>query len=215
MENALLVAFGLGLSYAAAPGAVNAETIRRGVGRGFGAAFAVQAGSITGDVGWAVLALAGLAVLLQDTAIRAGLGLVGGVLLLWFAVSAIRGAMSRTGEPELDAAETARLSARGGFTTGVVLSVANPMGPIFWIGVGGGLAAGGAVGGSLADGVAFIAAFAVGALAWSIGVSAVLGFARRWVTPGLFRAVDLLCGLAFGYFGMRVLLESVTILRGG
>jgi threonine/homoserine/homoserine lactone efflux protein len=210
----LLVAFGLGLSYAAAPGAVNAETIRRGVSQGFGPAFAVQAGSITGDVGWAVLALLGLATLLQDTTLRATLGLAGGVLLLWFALSAIRGSMSRTGEPELDEGTRSRLSARGGFMTGVVLSVANPMGPIFWLGVGGGLAAGGVVGGGLGDAAAFIGAFAAGALAWSVGVSSVLAFARRWVTPGLFRVVDLLCGLAFGYFGVRVLVESIAILRG-
>ncbi len=82
------------------------------------------------------------------------------------------------------------------------------------LGVGGGLAAGGFVDLGPGGALAFIAAFTLGALAWAVGVSALLGFARRWATPRLFRVVDLVCGAAFGFFGVRLLLESISVLRG-
>lgn len=212
-DPALAVAAGLGLAYASAPGAVNAETIRRGVSQGFRPALLVQVGSLLGDVGWAVLALAGLAVVLRDTGLRAALGVAGSLLLLWFAWSAIRGAATPSGEPEAES-QVVRARALGSFGVGILFSVANPFGPVFWLGVGGGLAAGGFVDLGAGGALAFIAAFTLGALAWAVGVSALLGFARRWATPRLFRVVDLVCGAAFGYFGIRLLLESISVLRG-
>jgi chemosensory pili system protein ChpE len=213
-DPVILVAAGLGLAYGSAPGAVNAETIRRGVSRGFRPAFLVQVGSLLGDVGWAVLALAGLAVVLRDTTLRATLGVAGALLLLWFAWSALRGAATASGEPESEA-QAARARSLGALGTGVLFSVANPFGPVFWLGVGGGLAAGGAVDQTVGGAVAFIGAFTVGALVWAISVSSLLGFARRWATPRLFRVVDVACGLAFGFFGIRLLLDSIGVLRGG
>jgi len=213
-EPILAVAVGLGLAYASAPGAVNAETIRRGLSHGFRPAFLIQAGSLLGDVGWAVLALVGLAVILRDATLQAALGVAGSLLLLWFASSALRGAASPTGEPDEEAVP-ARSQMPSALGAGILFSIANPFGPVFWLGVGGGLAAGGTFQQSVAGVIAFVAAFAAGALAWAIGVSAVLGFARRWATPPLFRLVDLVCGLAFGFFGVRLLLDSVAVLRGG
>ena len=212
-DPVLAVAAGLGLAYASAPGAVNAETIRRGVSQGFRPALLVQVGSLLGDVGWAVLALAGLAVVLQDTGLRAALGVAGSLLLMWFAWSAFRGAATPSGEPETES-QVVRGRAMGAFGVGILFSVANPFGPVFWLGVGGGLAAGGFVDLGAGGALAFIAAFTLGALAWAVGVSALLGFARRWATPRLFRVVDLVCGAAFGYFGIRLLLESLCVLRG-
>ncbi len=213
-EPILAVAAGLGLAYASAPGAVNAETIRRGLGHGFRPAFLVQAGSLLGDVGWAVLALAGLAVILGDTTLRASLGVAGSLLLLWFAWLAIRGAASPTGEPEEDAFPV-RSRTGNALGVGILFSIANPFGPVFWLGVGGGLAAAGSVGQTVPEALAFVGAFVAGALVWATGVSALLAFARQWATPRLFRWVDLVCGLAFGFFGLRLLVDSLAVLRGG
>jgi len=205
----LLAAAGLGLAYASAPGAVNAETIRRGVAHGFRPALLVQVGSLLGDVAWAVLALAGLALLLRDTTLRAALGVGGGLVLLWFAVGALRSARSpgRAGPPP-------KQPGTGSLATGIVLSIANPFGPIFWLGVGGGLAAGGIADETIPGAIAFVGSFAAGALTWGIGVSALLAFGRRWATPAVFRIVDLAVGLAFGWFGITLFVEGVRVLRG-
>jgi len=207
-DPVLFVAAGFGLAYASAPGAVNAETLRRGVAHGFRPAFLVQAGSLLGDVGWAVLALAGLGVLLRDASLRALLGLVGGVLLAWFAITALAAAR----RPEPVAALPARTGA-GSLATGIALSVANPFGPIFWLGVGGGLTGSGALDASPGGAVAFIASFAAGATCWAVGVSALLGYGRRWLRPMMFRVVDLACGIAFGWLALNLVITSLAILR--
>ena len=54
------MAFLLGLIFNAAPGAVFAETIRRGVDGGYRPALAVQIGSLAGDAAWALLGPAGI-----------------------------------------------------------------------------------------------------------------------------------------------------------
>ena len=56
---------------------------------------------------------------------------------------------------------------------------------------------------------AFLAAFLAGALAWGLGMSALVAWGRRFVTPRLFRAIDALCGLVLGYFGLRLLWSTL------
>ena len=56
----------LGIAYAAFPGVVNTECLRRGMTSGFGAAVLIQMGALIGDAGWAVVALTGAALLLQQ-----------------------------------------------------------------------------------------------------------------------------------------------------
>ena len=61
MDQLLLSALGLGLVFSATPGAVNTESLRRGVSQGFWPALLVQLGSPTGDLIWAAVALTGTA----------------------------------------------------------------------------------------------------------------------------------------------------------
>ena len=58
----------MGLAFAAPPGIVTAETVRRGLGGGFAHALFVQVGSLVGDASYAIIALAGLAAALQSAA---------------------------------------------------------------------------------------------------------------------------------------------------
>ncbi len=73
-----LIAFGIlmGILFAAPPGIVTAETLRRGVTRGFPAALSVQLGSLIGDATYCVLALAGVAAVVQNPLTQRALGIV-------------------------------------------------------------------------------------------------------------------------------------------
>src|SRR5437868_13715745 len=92
MTSALLAsAVLLGLVFSATPGAVNAESLRRGIARGFRPALAVQLGSLMGDMVWAAVALSGMAFLVRNRPLTLLLGIVGACFVLRQAFAAFRG----------------------------------------------------------------------------------------------------------------------------
>ena len=203
MLNLTLVAtaIGLGIAYAASPGAVNTEAIRRGVAHGARSTLFVEAGSLIGDSLWAVLALAGVTVFARHLAVQVVLGIVGGCFLLRMAWLALHEAMLAR-----PVATTTSSGRQGDFMTGVVFGLANPVGLAFWSGLGSSVVASGVVGVQF---VFFFIGFFVGAVLWTLGISAAIRWGRRWVRPSFFRWINALCGLALGYFGIRVLWTTV------
>jgi threonine/homoserine/homoserine lactone efflux protein len=203
----LVPALGLGLAYAATPGVVNTECIRRGMARGFRPAFSVQLGALLGDGVWAMLALAGVAALAQRESIAIALGLVGSLYLCRLAFAALREAW--TGPRERSPVG----QAGGDLGTGVVFGLANPAGLAFWAGVGGGTMAASGSNVGAATYAAFLAAFLVGALCWALGLSALVGWGRRYARPRLFRVLDAVCGAVLGVFGVRLLWTTARRMR--
>lgn len=197
----LLTAIGLGVAYAAAPGAVNTEAIRRGASHGARSTLLVETGSLIGDLLWAILALTGITVFAQHLAVQIVLGIAGGCFLLRMAWLALHEAFMRS-----ETMSTSASSSRGDFATGVVFGLANPVGLAFWSGLGSSVVASGIVG---IEFVLFFAGFFVGAVLWCIGIASVMRWGRRWIRPAFFRWINALCGLALGYFGVRVLWTTV------
>jgi threonine/homoserine/homoserine lactone efflux protein len=201
----ILPATGLGLAYAATPGVVNTECLRRGVAHGFRQAFSVQLGALVGDGLWAVLALGGVAALAQGKSIGIALGAIGSIFLCRLAFGALRSAW-------IGQRPTAARAARGGAVwTGVVFGLANPAGLAFWAGIGGGTLAVREVNVTVYG--LFLVAFLVGALCWSFGFSALVAWGRRFASPRLFRAIDAVCGAVLGFFGVRLLWTTVRRIR--
>ena len=200
----ILAAAGLGLAYSAAPGAVNTEALRRGLSRGYRPALLVQVGALLGDLVWAALALIGTGLFLQDRSVQAILGIAGGCFLLRLGWNALQQSW-RGGLPGAHGQVD-----RGDFVTGLVFSLANPFGLAFWSGVGGGMAVTGGAEPGLHDGLVFLAGFAAGAALWCVGAAAIVGWGRRFVGAGLIRWIGALSGLALGYFGLRLLWETLT-----
>lgn len=197
----IITGLGLGLAYAATPGAVNTEAIRRGILYNGRATLLVETGSLIGDSIWAILALTGVTFLAQHVALRAILGIVGGFFLLRLAWSAFHDFLFpfQQTTPSLT-------SARGDFATGVVFGLANPVGLAFWSGLGSSIATVGATGLAFA---CFFIGFFTGATFWCVIIAAILQWGKRWVRPSFFRWINLFCSLALGYFGLRALWASV------
>lgn len=199
-------ALGFGVAYAAAPGVVNTEAIRRGAAHGARSAFFVEAGSVIGDSLWALVALTGVALLARQVAVQAALGFVGGCFLLRVAWIALHDAWLNR-QPEAKAT----MRTRGDFATGVFFGLANPFGIAFWSGLGGGAAALGATGFGF---MLFFAGFFAGAVLWAVGVWLLITIGRRWVRPEMFRVINAVCGLAIGYFGVRLLWNTASDITG-
>jgi threonine/homoserine/homoserine lactone efflux protein len=200
----ILAAVGLGLAYSAAPGAVNTESLRRGLERGFRPALLVQVGALLGDLAWAVLALVGIGLFLQDRSIQAILGVAGACFLLRLGWNALQQAW-RGGLPGAHGQVS-----RGDFATGIFFSLANPFGLAFWSGVGGGMAVTGGAEPGLQEGLIFLTGFIGGAAIWCLLAASAVGWGRQLIGPGLVRWIGALSGLALGYFGLRLLWETLT-----
>lgn len=202
MISLFISAFVLGIAFCASPGAVTAESLRSGLAGGFRPVLLVQIGSLVGDATWAAIALAGAAVLVQNTLVRYGLGVAGVLLLFWLAFGSLRAAWDG-GMPE------ARGSHHGHFTRGALLSLTNPFAVAFWLGVGGAMAAVGVADPQISHFVVFFAGFMLGALVWAFSISGAIAWGRRFVHAVFFRWINLLSGLALGYFGLMLLLDIV------
>jgi threonine/homoserine/homoserine lactone efflux protein len=200
----ILTALVVGFAYAAAPGAVTTESIRRAARSGFRAGFLVQAGSLLGDAFWAIIGLTGAAILLQHELVAVLLGLVGSALLLWLAREVLLAAMfpkdvsgtMRTGDP---------------IRIGMAFGFANPTGVAFWSGLGASMF--GTTPPSAASVVTLVVAFLLGATAWGVILVYVVSWGSARAGQRLLRVVDSVSAVVLGWFGVRLLVENLQRLR--
>ncbi|WP_418284423.1 LysE family translocator [Halorubrum sp. DTA46] len=126
-----------GLALAAPPGPMNAVIAEESVLRGRFAGFRAGLGAATADVVFLLLAYVGVVAVVESyPLLRAVMIAVGGVLMLYFAVGAARGARASFrptsgNEPSLAAGK--------GFRKALVLALTNPYQVLFWLTVGVGL----------------------------------------------------------------------------
>ena len=196
--NIAATGIGLAIAYAALPGAVNAEALRRGVDRPL-SALLVELGSVVGDSVWAAIGLSGAAVILASRPLSLLLALIGGafmVRLAWRALVESDGAASIKND-----------QGRGDFATGLVFGLANPVGIGFWSGAAGVATLGSSIGGIVVFGVAFMA----GAAAWAFGLMLALILGQRYLGPRILTWAGRLSALVLGGFGIRLLDQAAQL----
>ena len=173
-----------GLALAAPPGPMNAIIAEESVRGGWKAGFVTGLGAMSADILFFGLALAGVVTFVREfSALQDALFLVGGVLMLYFAYGAIRGARTDFRGDSVPK--------RRGFTKAFALSVSNPYQILFWLTAGVGLLTPGTVdvlsyvSGSLAGilvvetgSPALVAGLFVGVAGWIVGFPAALTAAR-------------------------------------
>jgi chemosensory pili system protein ChpE/L-lysine exporter family protein LysE/ArgO len=202
-----LTALGLGFVFNAAPGAVFVETVRQGVRGGFRPAFAVQLGSLVGDTLWAVIGLAGVALLLSLESLRVPIGIAGVLYLLWLARDAWR-----TAHREFAVDGKAPPAHPGhALRAGVLLSVTNPQNIAYFAAIGTGMAAVVSTPPSPTDYAVFFAGLMLASLAWSVICAALVdrvfrNASLRWAQL-TYRACAVLF-LALALSSLRELVRS-------
>jgi threonine/homoserine/homoserine lactone efflux protein len=202
-----VVALWLMIAYCAMPGAVNAETVRRGLRFGFESALLVQLGAVAGRVVWAGLALTGTRVLTDPGLLHVSLAALGAVVLLrasWQTLAA-----SNIGSHTSPSTCHVRHSA---FTAGLLLSLTNPLALVFWSGLVSFLGLGGGENWDAPTAPSVLAALAVGALAWSVCAAAAISWGRCAVGRGSLRRAEVLTAMILGFFGLHMLLETTSVL---
>jgi threonine/homoserine/homoserine lactone efflux protein len=135
-----LAAYGfvLGWSVAWPPGPINAEIVRRGLARGFAAAYAVGFGAASADAAWAVAIVLGAGAVVGSADAKLALELLSTALLLLLAAVYLRGALRGVALWRAGTANDSRGrfdSTRGGYLLGLGLALSSPWNIAFWLAV--------------------------------------------------------------------------------
>ncbi|HDR8964351.1 lysine transporter LysE [Burkholderia vietnamiensis] len=198
--------FFLSLSLCLDIGLVNVAMLSLTLSHGFRPGFWLGLGSCVGDLVYAALALAGMAVLLQFEAVRWIVWIGGGAVLLFLTWKMAREAIA----PPADADERAgdapapRASARRSFVRGLLLAMSSPSAILWFAAVGGALIAkAGAT--TPATASVFLSGFFLGGLAWTLFICTLASHGRKRAGAGLMRACHVVSALLFAYFSYSVI----------
>ncbi len=195
MNTLLISSFILAISFCAPPGIITAETVRRGSARGFIPALFVQFGSLVGDTTWAVIALTGLAFLIQNNIAKTILSLIGIILMLKLAWDAFKDARHGKGVGYFSICFCTRRFCQRRFSFfgqpaqyrfldwpryNVFASITGGPQPIHF--------------------AIFFAGFLAGAILWCFFMAGLVAWGKQWMTPNFFRWVNLTCGIGSDLF---------------
>lgn len=210
MLTLFAAAFLFGLAFNAAPGPVTTETLRRGLRGGFGPAFAVQIGSLAGDLSWAVLGLGGAGAALAVPMLRAPLELAGAGFLLWLAWGAWRDAQ----RPGTFGSGEGASPSRGALAAGVAMSLSNPQNVSFWAALVAPMAALGVTDMVTLEAAVFFGGFAASSVVWCFVAAGIVAWCRSILTTGLHRALNMGCAVALAAFGFVAAWGAARALLG-
>lgn len=189
-----------GFVFCLSPGAVLAETLRRGLLHGFTPALLVQIGSLVGDAVWAVVGLTGMALLIQHESVRVPLTAVCGFYLAWLGVRSLMDAW------RLPAAESAPArSGQNALMVGAAISLANPKNIVYWGALGSALS--GIVGAAPSHGqtLMFFAGFMLASVLSCFLIAALVNLLRRNASPTWQRVSYGACGVVLLYLAILAL----------
>lgn len=198
--------FFLSLSLCLDIGLVNVAMLSLTISHGFKPGFWLGLGSCVGDLVYAALALAGMAVLLQFEAVRWAVWVGGGAVLLFLTGKMAREALSpaRAGNAVPQDSASPQASAPRSFMRGVLLAMSSPSAILWFAAVGGALIAkAGAT--TPATASVFLSGFFLGGLAWTLFVCTLASQGRKRAGATLMRACHVVSALLFAYFSYSVI----------
>jgi len=205
-----LAAFGLGLVFNAAPGAVFAETVRQGLRGGFRPALAVQLGSLVGDTTWALLGLTGVGVLLQLDALRAPIAIASAVYLLWLSWDSWKAARIEYSVPAPGAQ-----ARRRAFRAGALLSLTNPQNLAYWAAIGTAMGSLGIEQPRAQDYAVFFAGLMAASVLWCFVCAAIVDRMFRRVGAAWARFTYRLCAAVLLGLALSALRDLVSAREPG
>ncbi|WP_025126882.1 LysE family translocator [Pseudomonas sp. PH1b] len=198
--------FLLSLSLCLDIGVANIAMITLAMQRGYFQGFCLGLGTCVGDLVYAVLALAGMSVLLQYDSVRWVLWIGGSALLAYFAAKMIYAAIHHSAVLA-EAGEVDHGSPRKEFLRGIFLAMSSPSAILWFAAVGGTLIARSG-GGSIADSGLFLAGFFSAGLVWTMGLCLVATQGGKLLGDRLLRYSYLASAAIFCYFAVYVILSG-------
>ncbi|MEN4834446.1 LysE family transporter [Pantoea vagans] len=198
--------FLLSLSLCLDIGIANIAMITLAMQRGYFHGFWLGMGTCVGDLAYALLALAGMAVLLQYEAVRWILWIGGGAMLLWFAVKMLIAAFRKASELNVNETHQYRPLLRE-FGRGVVLTMSSPTAILWFATVGGALIS--RMGQHSVTATSwFLSGFFIAGMFWTCVLCLVGTFGGRLLGQRLLKYSYIASALIFSYFALYVIVSG-------
>ena len=198
--------FLLSLSLCLDIGVANIAMITLAMQRGYFQGFCLGLGTCVGDLIYALLALAGMTVLLQYESVRWVLWIGGSALLVYFAAKMIYAALHHSAVLAT-AGEADKGSPRKEFLRGIFLAMSSPSAILWFAAVGGTLIARSG-GGGIANSGLFLAGFFCAGLLWTLSLCLAATQGGKLLGDKLLRYSYLASAAIFCYFAVYVILSG-------
>jgi len=198
--------FLLSLSLCLDIGIANIAMITLAMQRGYFHGFWLGMGTCVGDLAYALLALTGMAVLLQYEAVRWILWIGGGAMLLFFAVKMLIAAFRKASELNVSESHQYRPLLRE-FGRGVVLAMSSPTAILWFATVGGALIS--RMGQHSVTATSwFLSGFFIAGMFWTCVLCLVGSFGGRLLGQRLLKYSYIASALIFSYFALYVIVSG-------
>lgn len=198
--------FLLSLSLCLDIGIANIAMITLAMQRGYFHGFWLGMGTCVGDLAYALLALAGMAVLLQYEAVRWILWIGGGAMLLWFAGKMLIAALMKPSELNVSETHQYRPLLRE-FNRGVVLAMSSPTAILWFATVGGALIS--RMGQHSVTATSwFLSGFFIAGMFWTCVLCLIGSFGGKLLGQRLLKYSYIASALIFSYFALYVIVSG-------
>jgi len=206
MIELIVQGMGVGVALAAPIGPINIEIVRRGLRGGFRAGWLVGLGAVSADTLYCALVVSGLTPVADRPWLRVPLYVAGALVLGYLGLSGMRGALSGR---ELQAPPP---SGRQSYATGFMMAVANPVGIVYWLSIGGALVASAVARAGPSGAPLLVGGVFVGIVCWVTFLSGLTQGGRRFVSDRVLRWLTGLGGLVLFGFGLYCGLQALRSL---
>ncbi|SHN25041.1 L-lysine exporter family protein LysE/ArgO [Pseudomonas asturiensis] len=197
--------FLLSLSLCLDIGLANIAMITLSMQRGFSRGLWLGLGTCVGDLAYAVLAMLGMAVLLQYEVVRYVLWLGGTAVLAWFCFRMVMSAVTVSTGVESQNVQWGNTNGAL-FFRGIFLAMSSPSAILWFAAVGGALIA--RQGSDLASASVFLAGFVAAGVVWSITLCALAHQGGRLMGERMLRMSYIASALIFAYFTLYVVITG-------
>lgn len=196
----------LGISLSAPIGPVSLEMIKRGLQKGFWGAFVVRLGGAIGNSLCLVAAYFGLALLMRSKEDVAIYSLAGAFVLMYLGIKSFLDKRKHQFTPH----EDTNIKILNGLATGFVLSIANPIGLLFWITIFAASLDHGAT--KNLEGLFQNFSIILGVLIWGAFLSGLLELGKRIFNQKLVSIITMGAGLMLFGFGLKYAYKALMLL---
>jgi threonine/homoserine/homoserine lactone efflux protein len=211
----ILIAILIGISLAAPVGPTTTEVIKRGI-NGFYHGFLTGLGAAAADSTYLLIVFFGLSILFLYPLAKIVIWIFGCVILVYLGFIAVKDFFQfKSIDPQSKEEDnSAEMSIRWSFPTGYLITVANPITIIFWMGIFGSYLSS-VIGGVTQLSALFYSFFVVvGVILWFFVLSIILGRGGSRLGSKFLKYVSPVCGIiliAFGaWFGYLAIASLLT-----